>query len=119
MTKGDRILVLAVACLVLVSAPLVSLAVGTPRGSAVVRGPAGRSTLDLSRDGAYEVAGKAGTLTLRVSGGQVRCIAADCPDGLCIRTGIARSGRPIVCAPNAVSVTLSTSRDDGIDAVSR
>ena len=122
MTRGDRILVLAVACITLLSLPLVSMAttafVGTA-DKAAVEAPAGRTILDLSRDATYEIQGRHGVLHLSVVAGKVRAVDADCPDHVCMRLGAAQPGRPIVCAPNGVSVSLSGSAKDGVDAVSR
>ena len=50
----------------------------------------------------------------------VRVTDADCPDRLCVRTGmISRSGETIACVPNRVVVTLRQSRaaDETYDGV--
>lgn len=122
MTRGDRILILVVACVTLFSIPFVSMASTALAGKAdraVVDAPGGRTTLDLSRDARYEIQGHQGVLCLSVVAGEVRAVDADCPDRVCVRSGVARPGRPIVCAPNGVSVSLSGSSRDGVDAVSR
>ncbi len=119
MTRGDRILVAVVACVALLSAPLVSAASSGASVSAVVRAPAGRTVLDLTRDGRYEIQGRRGVVVLDVTSGEIAAVEADCPDGICVRTGTARPGRPIVCAPNGVSVAVSGGGEGALDAVSR
>jgi len=108
-----------VVCAALLSVPLVSVASSAQSDTAVVTGPEGRTVLDLSRDRRYEIQGRAGQLELRVAGGAVACVAATCPDHVCVKSGTARPGRPIVCAPNGVSVSLSGSREGAFDALSR
>jgi hypothetical protein len=122
VTRADRILIVLVAALAIVSVPIVSVAsaalAGTAR-TASVQAPGGRTVLDLAKDATYEIRGRRGLVCLEVSGGQVRATEADCPDHVCVRSGAARPGRPIVCAPNGVSVTISGAEEGGIDAISR
>ncbi len=121
MTHGDRILVVAVACLVLLSVPLVSLASGGSHESALVQSARGTTVIDLTRDADYEIEGRRGVVHLRVAAGAVSAVAADCPDHVCVNSGTAAPGRPIVCVPNGVSVTLSGNGggEGDLDAVSR
>lgn len=45
--------------------------------------------------------------TVRVEDGRVWMSAADCPDGLCKKSGkISRRGETIICAPNRVLVEI-------------
>ena len=119
MTRADRILVLLVAISVLVSVPLVSAASARHATTAVVNGPGGRTEIDLSQDRTYEIQGRQGRLILRVSGGRIECEDAGCPDQVCVNTGFATGGRPIVCAPNGVSVTVTANESGALDARSR
>lgn len=58
------------------------------------------------------------TLRLRLSSGGVEMDAADCPTQDCVHTGrISRPGQSIVCLPARVSVTLTGTAADGVDAV--
>jgi len=60
-----------------------------------------------------------GNNVIKVEQGRIRMLAADCPDGTCVRQGWISGGIfPIVCLPNRVVVTL-TSGDSGfgVDAV--
>ena len=57
---------------------------------------------------------------LLISSDGVRFVTSDCPDKLCVNTGmISRSGQSAVCLPARVSVKLISSEESGgIDAVS-
>lgn len=106
---------LAVALAALASAPL---AMATAGGrAATIAGPAGTTTVRLDRDRLLSVAGRVGTVSVRVSEGRVRVTGSDCPDHVCVRSGAARPGRPVVCAPNGVVVSVGGESD--VDAVSR
>ena len=119
MTRADRILIVIVACAVLLSVPLVSAASSATASRAIVAAPGGRSTIDLSTDRMYEIQGRRGVVEIRVASGKIECLSADCPDRICVAMGVARAGRPIVCAPNGVSVSLSSSKKGELDALSR
>lgn len=119
MTRGDRLVVIAVAVAVVVSAPVVSLAGVRNADSVGVDSPTGHTALSLAHDGRYEIQGRCGTVVLDVTDRAVRCIRADCPDQLCVRSGVARPGHPIVCAPNGVSVSLGAKDGGALDAVTR
>lgn len=118
MTRGDKVLIALVTLAVVASVPVSAGALSGAGSGAKVVAPGGETALDLRLDGRYSVQGRTGTLVLEVADGAVRCVDADCPDGVCLRSGAARPGKPIVCAPNGVSVTVSR-RGGGLDAVSR
>ncbi len=51
--------------------------------------------------------GTGGTNLLRIQNGQAWIEDADCPDGLCIRTGkISRQGQSIICLPHQLVVEV-------------
>lgn len=55
---------------------------------------------------------------VRVGGGAVRVIEANCPDQLCVRKGAARyAGDGIVCLPNRVVVEIVGEDELDLDAV--
>lgn len=119
MTRADRLLIALVALAIIVSVPISASALVRRGNVAEVKGPAGSTTLDLRKDGRYTIQGRDGMIVLQIADGSVRCVQADCPDGVCVRTGAARPGRPIVCAPNGVIVSVLTGRQRSVDAVSR
>lgn len=45
--------------------------------------------------------------TIRVEKGRIGVVAADCPDKICVRRGMASGGAPIVCLPHRLSVTIT------------
>jgi hypothetical protein len=119
MTRGDRIIVLLVVLAVLASVPLVSFASSVSSDAVVVRSPVGNSLLSLGRDGRYVVEGSRGRVVVKVAGGRASVVEADCPDHVCVKSGAVASGRPVVCVPNGVSVSLAAAPSGGLDAVSR
>ena len=52
--------------------------------------------------------------------GQISVKSASCPDQLCVRQGVIKSGvYPIVCLPNRVVVRITGGPPAGVDAVSK
>lgn len=74
--------------------------------------------LPLDTDGQYEVPGGCGNV-LEISGGRVRMLSAECPDGSCVAQGfVSMTGECIVCLPGRVTVTVvSGDGESGLDAV--
>ncbi len=66
----------------------------------------------------YTLPAGAGNVVL-VEPGRISMHAADCPDGLCLRQGEASPGRPVVCLPNRVIITVEAKQPPEYDAVSR
>ena len=65
----------------------------------------------------FEVFGTAGGNTIEVSKDGVRVVSADCPDQVCVLHGpLRRTGGPIVCLPNRLSIEWATGAD--VDALS-
>lgn len=105
MTKGVRIC-LAAAIALFVGAVIAALIVSRPAdGSAVVITRDGEVLYELDlnsedreirinyEDGGYN--------TVRIGGGEISIIDADCHDKTCVKTGVLRSADiPIVCLPH-------------------
>ncbi len=68
-------------------------------------------TLDLSVDGEYRIASDYGVNTIRVANGRVSVVSADCPSQDCVHHAPANSGAPIVCLPNRLVITFSSSQE--------
>jgi hypothetical protein len=116
MTRADRILIAALACAALLAWPLVATA-GAAGDEAVIEAPAGRTSIALTDDATYEVAGVLGTVVVEVADGSVRVVDSDCPDQVCVRTGaVSAPGSVIACVPNGVVVRVKGGGSDGLDA---
>lgn len=64
---------------------------------------------------AYTVVTEKGSLLLSFDGMGVAATHADCPDGICVRTGrISRAGESIVCAPLGICITVEGGSLDGV-----
>jgi hypothetical protein len=119
VTRGDTVVLIAVVALALLTAPTAGALLAPAGGTAVVRGPGGVTTVDLSSPGRYVVSGHTGSVVFEVVEGMIAATSAECPDHLCVHMGAAAPGRPVVCAPNGVSATLVSGAGEGLDAVSR
>mgnify|MGYP000850166332 CR=1 FL=1 len=65
----------------------------------------------------FELSGVAGGNTIEVSKDGVRVVSAGCPDQVCVLHGpLRRTGGPIVCLPNRLSIEWATGAD--VDALS-
>lgn len=78
----------------------------TQAGAVIYTGRLGHDAVITTEDGSN---------TVCIENGRAYMQHADCPDGLCIGMGAAEAGRPVVCLPNKVVVSVSTSGE--VDAV--
>ncbi len=85
---------------------------------AILNGPNGSTSVNLSLDATYVVAGAVGSVEFSVRDGEIVCVDSSCSDGLCQHMGPLKPGRPIVCAPNGVIARFDRP-GGGLDAVSR
>ena len=86
-------------------------------GSSVVVEVDGKTVASypLDTDGVFVLNG--GTNTLEIKDGKARISDADCPNMQCVRQGwISRGGQSIVCLPNKLIVTV-TSSDRSVDYI--
>ena len=89
----------------------------TTPGSSVVVEIDGKTVASypLDTDGVFVLNG--GTNTLEIKDGRARISDADCPNMQCVRQGwISRGGQSIVCLPNKLIVTV-TSSDRSVDYI--
>lgn len=119
MTRGDLIVIAAVAAAALLAVPITGLALSHDAATVQFTGPAGATTVSLDEPGRYEVDGAQGSVVFEVADGRVRAVCAECPDLICVESGAAAPGRPIVCAPNRVAATIGSRSAGDLDAVSR
>ncbi len=113
MKKADFWIIAFVALLSLLPLPLligradgVAMAVVTQRGKTIYEGPLSEDAV-VTLDGAEAI--------IEDSAAWMR--ASDCPDGLCVRAGKALPGRPVVCLPNGVVISVTAGKEDALDAV--
>lgn len=71
--------------------------------------------IDLSKEAVYDT----GHMKIKVTGGKIRVVDADCQGRFCVNTGfISQSGSVIVCAPNKTVIKIENSKAVEYDAVS-
>ena len=105
------LLAVAAACAVLIPLliPKGNMAEITVEGT-VVR------TIDLSQvtqEETFVVDGPNGTNTVEVAPGQIRVLAADCPDQVCVRQGAISGGYvPIACVPHGLVIDILNPEDE-------
>jgi len=87
--------------------------------SVTIMSPLGVTRVDPNTDSVFRVQGRLGVVTVVVSDGEVFCSESDCPDSVCVHMGSLAPGRPIVCAPNSVTVAYAHGTKGALDAVSR
>jgi hypothetical protein len=116
---GDA-LVLCLLGAAVVAASLPRKAGGSPARVEVVVSGEKALTLDLSRDGIYDVPGAIGVTRVEVRGGKVRVLSSPCPRLVCRHGGwIGDPGTLLVCLPNEILIRVSGDPPGGPDAVTR
>jgi hypothetical protein len=121
MTRGDRLLIAAIAVALLAAWPLGVAVARQPGRTVMIEGPAGATSVPLDRNARLSVEGDLGPVEVRIEDGTVRVIEAGCPDHVCVRTGaVASAGALVACVPNGVTVRIEgRAPDGGLDAVVR
>lgn len=78
------------------------------------------ATYPLNRDDTISVPGARGPVEIVIRNGKVAVSRANCPHGICMKTGAVNAPHAqIICAPNHILVTITSSAPDTIDAVAR
>ena len=76
------------------------------------------TTISLAENSETLIKSDYGTNLVIVRGGKVYITDADCPDKLCEKSEISKSGSSIVCLPNRLSVIIEGGKkDEKIDVV--
>ncbi|MGB4593122.1 MAG: NusG domain II-containing protein [Coriobacteriia bacterium] len=121
MTRGDRILLVALAVAALLFTPVaLAVAGGSTARTATITGPAGTTTVSLDEPRRLVVEGLESDVVVVVSNGRVRVERSGCPDQTCVRCGAtAVPGAVIVCIPNGVSVTVGGDDSAAPDVIVR
>lgn len=78
------------------------------------------ATYPLDVDRTVTVEGAIGPVELQIKNHSVAITASTCPQHICQRSGaIRRPSAQIICAPNHILVTITSSKKDSVDAVVR
>jgi hypothetical protein len=78
------------------------------------------ATYPLDTDREITVKGALGPLTFAIQNHTVSVIRSDCPYGICRKTGsIGKPNAQIVCAPNHIVITITSTMKDTVDGVAR
>lgn len=78
------------------------------------------ATYPLATDRTLRVSGELDTMVIAIENGSVSVIKADCPHGICQKTGAIRTPHAqIICAPNHILITITSSESDSLDAIVR
>ncbi|MEG1560034.1 MAG: NusG domain II-containing protein [Clostridia bacterium] len=60
-----------------------------------------------------------GKNTILIQGGEARMEIADCPDKLCVKSGVAKVNKPIICLPNEVVIYLESANSELLDGITK
>ena len=113
MRKGDiSLIILAVIFLVLWLIP-------KPQGGTVIISLNGEVIKEVSLDenSVIPIETEFGENTVVIEQGAVFVTHSNCPDGLCEKDKISKSGESIVCLPNRLSVTVSGKNKEEVDVI--
>lgn len=113
MRKGDiALIIIAVIFLVLWLIP-------KPQGSTVIVSLNGEvyKEVSLNENSVIPIETEFGKNTVFIENGEVFVADANCPDGLCEKDRISKSGESIVCLPNRLSVTVGGKNKEEVDVI--
>lgn len=93
--------------------------VSDPVAEIIVDGETVR-TVSLSEETFFTVDTAHGYNDIRISGGCISVVSADCPDKVCVNTGATNSAAvPIICLPHRLEIRIVSAEDIQIDATIR
>ncbi len=118
MTFGDKLVLIFLTILILLSFGFVRVLLPKSSGHQVVVMRSGQLIWEHSLDdkGVFTVQGELGQIKIEVNSGKVRVKESSCPLKICIREGwIDSTGGEIICVPNRVVVKVGEEQD--VDAV--
>lgn len=74
-------------------------------------------SVSLSTDCSFRVNTDRGYNDICIKNGTISVTAADCPDKVCVKSGICTGSAPIVCLPHRLTIQINTK--DNTDSVSK
>jgi hypothetical protein len=78
------------------------------------------ATYPLENDRTFSINGVHGPVEISIKNRSVSIAHSTCPHGICMKAGsISRPHAQIVCAPNHIMLTITSSAEDSIDAIAR
>lgn len=84
----------------------------------VIDSPGGQYVYALDTDATYEVEGRLGISTIRVSGGRAFFTDSPCPNKTCVQSSpVSQNGEWSACLPNDIFIRVENTSDDSVDAV--
>ena len=105
INKNDLILIAAMTCISL--APLTLPTVEKDSIAEIKLDGKLVRTIDPNSDQTFDIETSAGRNTIRVEGGAISMIDADCPDKICVRTGAIKNvGETVACIPHGLLIEL-------------
>lgn len=116
---GKQVFVLVGIVVLGLGFPLSGLGAGSPAVAAKIQvADQIVQELSLDKEGMWVVQGKGHIYTVQIKEGQIRILAADCPDQICVRTGfISRHRQSILCAPGQLIIKLDAPSGNDIDGI--
>ncbi len=113
MRKGD------IALIIIAALFLVLWLIPKPSGTTVTITVDGEfyKSVPLDTDTQIMVESEYGKNTVIIKNGEVSVTGANCPDKLCEKESIGKSGESIVCLPNRLCVTVGGENEKEVDVI--
>ena len=113
MRKGD------IALITVAMIFLVLWLIPKPQGGRVIISVNGEiyKEISLAENSVIHIETEFGENTVVIEKGKVFVTDANCPDRLCEKDSISKSGESIVCLPNRLSVTVSGKNKEEVDVI--
>ena len=115
---ADIFIILIVLTVTLLTFPAISAI--KPVNIAIYRDNRLIATYPLSVDRVISVPGSHGTMEITIKNGSASVTRSDCPHRICMKSGsIKKPYSQIVCAPNHILITVTSTGNDTLDAIAR
>lgn len=124
LTKRDKILIMVLALIALVSFAIIHFAGNVNRVTAAEISADGKlvhriELHNLTQLKEFTVQGPLGPTVIQVRQGEARILHSPCPDKICVRMGwIKMPGQSAICIPNRILLHI-VSEENQVDSISR